>query len=302
MTPAYERRVTAKDEGTDWLYVDPASKSTHRVEIDVVPDKARRVRIQHLDRDMRGKAEWVPIARVKVPWGLREQYESTRARWKAAERHRPPTSHHDTALILLDRYVDERVAELLSSGVSGILEVHDLAELSAETGISESDLVAHEDALVDDASYLPWPTTLAVLKALCRRNPGPALELLGERRRDELKHAQRVGKEGDPWWVHAAREDDPNGRRVKQWHDFEAEGLAFLRTLVDDEHVGLAEDFLELRNMYLDFVRLAPIAVARIRMIPAQRSQTVADQLEALADRALPRSGELTGVEPPDPS
>lgn len=156
--------------------------------------------------------------------------------------------------------------------------------------------MAHEDAIEDDAIYLPWPTTLAVLKALCRRNPGPALELVGERRRDELKHAQRVAKEGDPWWVEAAREDDPNGRRVKQWHDFEVEGLVILRTLVDDDRAGLADDFLELRQMYLDFVRLAPVAVGRIRMIPAQRSQRVADELEALADRPLPRSAELSGV------
>lgn len=130
----YERRATSEDEGDDWLYVDPRTRTQHRVEIDVVPDKARRIRIQHLDRDMRGKAEWVPIARVKVPWRLREQYESTRAVWEAAEQHRPPTSHHDAALVLLDRYVDERVTELYWNG---ILQVQDIAELSAVTGISE---------------------------------------------------------------------------------------------------------------------------------------------------------------------
>ena len=76
-TPTYERRVTAEDEGSDWLYVDPRNRSRHRVEIDVVPDRAQKIRIQHLDRDMRGRSEWVPIGRAKVPWELRDAYLAT---------------------------------------------------------------------------------------------------------------------------------------------------------------------------------------------------------------------------------
>lgn len=80
-TPTYERRVTAKDEGSDWLYVDPTDRSRHRVKIDVVPDRAQKIRIQHLDRDMRGRSEWVPIGRAKVPWELRDAYEATEEMW-----------------------------------------------------------------------------------------------------------------------------------------------------------------------------------------------------------------------------
>ncbi|GEC76442.1 hypothetical protein GCM10010213_25700 [Microbacterium maritypicum] len=300
MTLTYERKVTADDEGTEWLYVDPVSKSSHRVDIDVVPEKAHRIRVQHLDRDMRGKSEWVPIRRAKVPWALREEYEKSVALWRAAEVHRPSTAYFEIALLLLDTYLQPEVAEMYGNGATGILVIRDRARLSRITRIETGELKAHPDTFEDGDVYAPWPTTLRVLKAVCRLDPQPAMTLLGQRRADETRFAQGIAQEGDPWWMQGARDGDKWAARIKHWHNLETEEIAFLRDLVDAEEPTLAEDFLKLREMYLDFVRLTPDAVARIRMIPAQRSQRVADTIEELAARPLPRSAELIGAEPPD--
>lgn len=300
MEHVHERRVTSADEGSEWVYVDPQSKKTRRVEIDVVPDKAHRIRIQHLDRDMGGRSEWVPIGRAKVPWALREQYEAAAAEWRAAESHRPSNAKFEIALLLLDTYLPAEVAEMHGNGSSGILVIRDPARLSRITALEPSELTAHPDAFEDGDAYVPWPTTLQVLKAVCRLDPQPAMTLLGQRRADETRFTQGVAQEGDPWWMQGARDGDRWAARIQHWHNLETEELAFLRELVDAEMPTLAEDFLKLREMYIDFVRLAPEAVARIRMIPAQRSQRVADMIETLVARPLPRSAELIGAEPPE--
>lgn len=297
----YERRVTPEDEHTDWLYVDPTRKSSHRVEIDVVPEKAHRIRIQHLDRDMRGKSEWVPIARAKVPWELRHEYQRMLEAWHRAEQHRPPSGHRDVAVLLLETYLDPSVAEIYYTGVEGVLVIRDVGELARSTELSEEQLTGHEDAFHDDALYVPWPTTLLVLRALCRLNPRPALELLSQRRADDDVWKQQVARDGDPWWVQEAREGDRHAKRLRRWSEIEAESISFLRWLTDADSPGLAEDFLRLREMYLDFVKIVPEAVSRINMVPAQISRDVAARLEDLADRPLPTSAGLLGAENRDP-
>lgn len=300
-TPSYERRVTAADEGTVWLYVDPSSHARHRVEIDSVPDKAHRIRIQHLDRDMGGKAEWVPIRRAKVPWQLREDYEATVGLWRAAEQHRPPSGHRDVALLLIDTYLDANVAEIYYAGVEGILVIYDLAELASISGLSEEELSGHEDAFEDGALYVPWPTTLLVLKTMCRLQPRPALELLSQRTADDAVFRQRVARDGDPWWVQEAREGNREAKRMQRWTEIEDESISFLIGLVDAGSPSLAEDFLQLREMYLDFVNIVPEAISRIRMVPAKISQDMAIRLQELADRAIPQSAGLLGAQTRQP-
>lgn len=301
-TPTYERRVTAGDEGTDWLYIDPANHARHRVEIGVVPDKAHKIRVQHLDRDMRGKAEWVPIARAKVPWLLREDYEATLAVWAAAERHSPPSGRRDVALLLTAAYLDVSVADIYYNGVAGILVVYDVAELARLTKLSETEIRGHEDAFYDDALHVPWPTTLAVLKALCRLNPRPALELLSQRRADDDAWRQQVARDGDPWWVQEAREGSREAKRMRRWSEIEEESIKFLHWLVDADSPSLAEDFLRLREMYLDFVNIVPDAISRIRVVPAKISQDLAARLQELANRPLPPGAGLLGAEKRDPA
>lgn len=301
MALTYERRVTLEDEGTDWLYIDPATKSSHRVEIDVVPEKAHRIRIQHLDRDMRGKSEWVPIARAKVPWELRDEYQRMLETWRRAEQHRPPAGHREVALLLLETYLHPSVAELYYTGVEGVLIVRDVSALARLTELPEAQLTGHEDAFQDDALYVPWPTTLAVLRAVCRLNPRPALELLSQRRADDDVWKKQVARDGDPWWVQQARDGDRYAKRLQRWSDIEAESIAFLHWLVDAGAPSLAEDYLRLREMYLDFVNIVPEAASRIRLVPAKISQDMASRLQKLADRPIPQSAGLLGAEKREP-
>jgi hypothetical protein len=249
---------------------------------------------------MRGKTEWVPIARAKVPWALEREYEATLAVWAAAERHSPPSGHRDVASLLLDAYLNPSVAEIYYNGAAGILVVYDVAELARLTKLSEAEIRAHQDSFEDEALFAPWPTTLAVLKALCRLHPRPALELLSQRRADDDAWRQKVARDGDPWWVQEAREGNREAKRMRRWSEIEEESIEFLHWLVDADSPSLAEDFLLLREMYMDFVSIVPDAISRIRVVPAKISQDMAVRLQELADRPIPQNAGLLGAEPRD--
>lgn len=158
-------------------------------------------------------------------------------------------------------------------------------------------LTEHPDSFVDDALYVPWPTTLRVLRCLCESDPQPALEMLAQRRASAQEYAQQVARYGDPEWVQEARNGNRYAKRIRRWHETEQECIRFLNELVDAGHDNLAEDFLLLREMYLDLVRVAPAVISRVRMVRAQLSIDLANELQRLVDRPLPRSAELFGAE-----
>lgn len=122
--------------------------------------------------------------------------------------------------------------------------------------------------------------------------------MLAQRRASAQEYAQQVARHGDPEWVQEARNGNRYAKRIRRWHETEEESIRFLNESVDGGHDNLAEDFLLLREMYLDRVRVAPAVIARVRMVRAQLSNDLADELQRLVDRPLPRSAELFGVEP----
>jgi hypothetical protein len=196
-TPTNERKPTRADEDTDWLYRNPATKRTHRVEIDNVPDNARRIRTQHLDRDMSGVSEWVPIGRAKVPWDLADDYSQTVTMWDRAARHAPDAAKTDMTLLLLGTYIDESIAGLHYNGSTGILEIHRIDELAKLCGLPAETILGHEDTFSDGATYVPWPITERVLKALVARDPKPAAERLSKLRGDALHYGHQALTDGD---------------------------------------------------------------------------------------------------------
>lgn len=82
----YARKPAPENEGEEWLYFDTPQKQYHRVELLEVPPRAKRVRLQHLDREMGGATKWEPIGRFRCPWELRDAYFETESRRGATRR------------------------------------------------------------------------------------------------------------------------------------------------------------------------------------------------------------------------
>ncbi len=288
MPDDFRRSLAREDEGTDWLYRDVPKRLYRRVVLLVVPsDAPKRVRIQHLDPEMKGSAEWVPAGRLKVPDGLAAEYLASVAAVDRVAAHAPGTAITDLAETVLSKYLPRRVASMEFTSLMGALSVVDLGALAELTGLEADKLTNHADAIAaDDGWLLPWPTVERVVVALLHRNPGPGVVVLDELIQRRQAFDRLVEEEGERWWM---RDDAPSSARgPRKWHDMQTEQLRQLRQWLDQDQPTLAQSYLELRGLHTEMVAALREAIPRVRMGRSQTAYRIADRMQELVDRPTP--------------
>lgn len=289
MPDEFRRPLALDDEGTDWLYWDVPKRVYRRVVLLAVPSNApKRVRIQHLDPETRGSAEWVPAGRLEVPWEARTAYLNAVHVQHRLESHAPKTLVSDLAMSLLADYIDPAVADLFRNGAGGVLEISDLRAFVAVLGENAEDLMAHADAVVESRrAFLPWPALERVLTALIEANPDPAMRLLDELTRRRESFDRTVDREGPRWWM-LPEETSLEAKRLRQWHENDLEMIATLRRWLSLDTPSLAESYIELRGMYTDLAAIVRAAIPRVQMDRSQKSARLAKRMAELVNRPVP--------------
>ncbi|MDT3331418.1 hypothetical protein Q9S78_12145 [Microbacterium sp. KSW-18] len=279
------------DEGSQWLYWDPKPRRWHRVELLTVPSpNAKRVRVQHIDRDMGGSAEWVPAARCKARWSDRDEYLSRAERWRLIEKLAPPTHVSDIAQAVIDMYVDDSVAEIRGAGV---MVVRDLNRLEDSCGISPEIMVSGGTAFEEKGAWMiPWASAEQVVVGMCSRDPAPALRLLDDEVRRHHSFDRLVDEDGPRWWQRIdelSEEDKRFAHRTRIGHEGRLAATQQLRDWLDPaEAPGLAQAYIELRGMYSDVIAAANEARPRLLMDRTFISKRIADRLKELTSRPTP--------------
>lgn len=290
------RPLVAQDEGADWLYWDVGKRVFRRVVLLAVPsDAPKRVRVQHLDPEMKGGAEWVPAGRLQVPWDAREDYFTALEMLNRLESHAPTTRVIDTASLLLPDYIQPEVADFHRNGAGGVLEVIDVAAFVAILGDDAERLMDHPDSFIGTSrAFLPWPAVERILIALIEANPQPAMRLLDQRTKQQEEFDRQIDEEGERWWM-SDEETGVQARRLRQWHEGDLETVALLRRWLSAETPTLAESYIELRGMYTDLAEIVRRAIPRIKMDRSQIAARLAARMEELVDRPMPMI-EIRGV------
>lgn len=283
------RPISTQDEGTDWLYRDVAKRRYRRVALLAVPsDAPKRVRVQHLDPEMRGAAEWVPAGRLEVPWETKEAYLAAVDALQRLESHAPKSLVTDLVSRVLPDYIDPRTAGLLSNGAGGVLEILEVVAFRAAVGEGAQPLMEHPDAILsDDRAFLPWPAFERVLRALIKADPDPAMRLLDELTREQESFDRTVDREGPRWWM-LDEETSLEAKRLRQWHENDLETIATLRRWLSLDKPSLAESYVELRGMYTDLAAIVRAAIPRVEMDRSQKSARLAKRMAELVDRPMP--------------
>ncbi|WP_187662282.1 hypothetical protein [Microbacterium sp. Nx66] len=283
----YERLPAPADEESDWLYWDPPRKRWHRVILLAVPESPTRVRIQHLDADMRGKAEWVPARRCKVPWRLRDAFDATQAAWTRLASHDPEAPYRRAAEFVTLELLEESTATPALR--SAALEVADLDQLSAATGIAKRELAGHPDTIVeDDITHVPWPTVARVVQELCRRYPDVITSYVHERDREEHELGVRRQAEGGAWYDDETFADDRFAKRVKRWAREDEAARRILMQWADVDVPGIASRYAELRDRHIELTLALLPALDQLSRIRSNKSDLIAAEIRAIIDQPLP--------------
>ncbi|MFK4789846.1 hypothetical protein [Microbacterium sp. ZW T5_56] len=282
------RHPVPADEGSDWLYRDPKKDRWLRVELLIVTDGAHRVKIQHLDRDMKSAAEWVPIGRCKVPWKLREDYFATEEAWARCRSHQPEDAAMTEAAqsIFLD-IVPGDVA-FPDTAMAGVLEIYDPELLAEMTGMPVEAFSEHPDAFVHHQLNAPWPTMLEVVKVLARRYPEKLLSRLSEHKREVDEREKERLEQGDPWYVDEAKDGNRFAGRIIGFQQRNDRAMRLIAGWVGHTDDGLAERHIALRDQHVELVLAVLPVFDQLRMLRTKKADALIAELRELIERPMP--------------
>lgn len=278
-----EQYPTQADISREWLWWHVEKQRWRRVELLEVPaGKARRVKIQHLDDDMEGRAAWSPLGRCRVPWAHRTGYIDSWERFARAVSRPFDRDTRDAAAQILQELVPGDLA-FLGFKPGGTVEVSDPAGLSSMTGMPVADLLGHPDTFRDDDGWLlPWPVAEKIARSVAARNPLAVVRAVTE---EEAEVRPRIERTIDAE-IESGRDD------LRHIPEKEIEGMvrkslnrterkrAIMMAWAGGSHPDLASEYLALLRQHRQLADLAEAALPLLRARKTKSSAELAHDIE----------------------
>jgi hypothetical protein len=167
--------------------------------------KPQRILVRFVDDEFEGRQDWVPPARLKVPWSGVDEYLARERRWDEVSRASIDASNADelAASIVFDLLIPDDLADLGWNSTRGIVKIHDVSGLA---GLLEVAPAAFRDKVsFEEAGDLisPWTVTVAVAVRTAEREPYKVLRYVEKEEADARREAT-YGR----WHARRGREDD----------------------------------------------------------------------------------------------
>lgn len=190
------------EPGDHWAYrargIDPL------VEVEVKrlgTQKPARVLVHFVGDDAEGREEWVPPARLKVPWHEVEEFRAREARWAGVDTH--PGLRGAREEYAVDEVMRKLIPEPLAApdpGYPGVTSILDPSGLAGLLRLDEALLRAEPVAFEEDGALLvPWATTELIVRRACELFPDPILREVDqqeEKARRNATHGETITSSG----------------------------------------------------------------------------------------------------------
>lgn len=254
------------EPGERWAYrargVDPL------VEVEVKrigTQKPNRVLVLFLADEAEGREEWVPPARLKVPWVEVGEYRAREARWEGVDTH--PGLRDAPEEYAIDEVLRTLIDPALATSVSrypGVTSIFDVPGLAQRLELDEAVLRAEPVAFVEDgALYVPWATTELIVRRACELFPDQILREVEEeevKARKEAMHGETItttGRNRHSFYIEpeqAAKWDaeQPYGRQMRELMRHWCGDAAVER---QDELVALREEVVRVDALLSEAIR-----------------------------------------------
>ena len=234
--------------GEVWAY--RARGQDPLVQVEVVRlgvKKPQRVLVRFVDDDFEGQQDWVPPARLKVPWNGVDEYAARERRWDEVLRPAADVSLTEqlAASSVFDLLIPEDMAELGWNAKRGTVLIHDVSGLARLLEVAPAVLRVPASFEEDGDLISPWPVAIAVARLATEREPH---KVLADVEKDEAD-ARRDSTYGR-WSSRRRREDDWVSPEVCQRVDAEHGQpiRALLRDWCGADAVERGAEMAALRN------------------------------------------------------
>lgn len=268
--------IDAMEPGQAWGYrargVDPL------VEVRVLrlgTNRPARVLVAFVDDAFEGKEEWVPPARLKVPWSDAAEFEAREDRWNRVASVGPaqedPRSY--AASEIVDEYLDEELGSINYRGGDSIC-LKEPKLLAEQLNVQVEQLTGHPEAFTENGYIIaPWPATELIARALAEKNAEKVLERVQKEER-QARHEAIYG--------HASSYSRGSGHispeicaEVDQ--EVSAPIREVLRSWCGAENVDRFDELIALRK---EIQRVGDVAQKMIDAMRAHGEDTLASQFQ----------------------
>lgn len=276
--------------GERWGYrahgVDPL------VEVEVLKNgtkKPARTLVRFVAERFEGRQEWVPPARLKVPWEEVGEFEASEARWERVDTH--PGLHNAPEEWAIGEVIGVLIGRSLVEGGSnppGVVSILDPAGLAGYLEVEESVLRAAPECFEEDGVLVvPWATTQMIMRRACELHPEPMLRKVQEEEPKaelEAMHGRRISnsRHTREWFIgpEQAAVDDAT-------YPFLGPCREVLRQWCGAEAVARHD---ELKALPEEVVRLDGLVTEAIQALRSAGRKSRADDLERRFGIPLPQA------------
>jgi hypothetical protein len=174
--------------GSHWAYRYHADDGL--VEVAVVRQgvkKPARVLVRWVDDEFEGRQDWVPPARLKVPWESVQELRAWEGRWAAVQSAASGIDElvRQATDYVVETLIDRDIAEMGWGGQDGVIKIHDVDRLAAFLDLPPETL--RDDPLAFDEEgtlVASMPTAVRVAQRAAECDPH---KLLADIERDEAR-------------------------------------------------------------------------------------------------------------------
>jgi hypothetical protein len=174
--------------------------------------------VRFVDDEFEGRQDWVPPARLKVPWSGVEEYAAKERRWDEVLRPAADVSLTEelAASTVFDLLIPEDMAELGWNARRGTVLIRDVSGLASLLEVAPAVLQTPTSFEEDGNLISPWPVAIAIVRRATEREPH---KVLADVEKDEAV-ARRDSTYGR-WSSRRRREEDWTSPEVCQRVDTE---------------------------------------------------------------------------------
>jgi hypothetical protein len=267
--------------GERWAYrVAPYDGPVSEVEIlKQGAQRPLRVKVRFVAEEAEGHEEWVPPARLRVPWEQKPAWLEQQQRWAELISDGPLQEDVDlvAATLVFDTCPLQGAASIgWNWRKRGVLFVRDVPAFAALLEVPEEFFTSDPRSFTDDGMVTaPWPTALAAARLTARAHAEFLVSELAsheERERQQAIYGQHYrGRGKNPGtYIDAEicaevdREFQPARDLVRQWVGAE-----------------VVERRIELQALRVEVVRIGKLMEEAIQALRSSGHQALANQFEA---------------------
>jgi hypothetical protein len=266
--------------GESWAYRARQVDDVVAVEVmKLGTQRPARVLVRFVDERFEGRQEWVPPARLKVPWAVVDVFREREARWDRIDKlgiGDEPVSR--AAEEVFEGLIDHDIARI-DYREAGACRITDSDRLAALTGLDAEQWTQCTDGFAEGADQVvPWSVTEQIASAAARRNPEPILETV----RNEENEARHEAIHGRCYRGRGSRPDHtlPAEICIQVDNEHGKPRRAILRQWCGANAVERFDELVELRKEIHRVGQIAETAITALRRAGRkQEAEELARQL-----------------------